>query len=454
MTGQARLSRGRIVIRILALALAATFVSAVSGVSSTARATLPAAAASRKFVALSVNVVQPKVALGTGALIRAVAVDVNGRRIDVNRTVEWTRHGTAVKRPRRSGIAATRHVGSAVLIGRLGDLSSEPVRVTVSPRRPRSLAITPAIEAPLGREGRIAVIADFGGWTQDVRRWARFTQFDRRIASIRRGRVQPSSPGHTSVVARFQGKMSNAADVEVPLFHADYESGLGSSGVPGLVAHGGVAASDAARVTRGGARYGDWSIEHKVVLGDPAYTSAGAFRSESATDRVPSTWYAPGDRRVYGFSLKLADWDRWTGPATPIDIVWQFKRFGQRPDMFIGVRKNQLVLRYGTTASVPLIDDVSAIVDRWLDVRISVHWDYQSRGYASVQLRRPDESAFETVFTAAGISTMGPPSGGGDRGYLKWGLYRPDSSLRQGDPAVRRVWHDDITVTLPVEAVP
>ena len=117
-----------------------------------------------------------------------------------------------------------------------------------------------------------------------------------------------------------------------------------------------------------------YSIAHKVVLDNPAYVSAGAPRSESATDQISSTFYSAGLERRYEFSFLLANWQPWDGLATPVDIIWQFKRFGSPADMFVGVKRNSLVLRYDGSAEATLINDVRPYVNQWVDVRIDVLW--------------------------------------------------------------------------------
>jgi Polysaccharide lyase len=228
------------------------------------------------------------------------------------------------------------------------------------------------------------------------------------------------------------------------LLDVGYETGTLDSGIPNLQATA-ASAPDAAVVSTAYARTGQYSIAHKVVLDDPAYVSAGAPRSESATDLISSTFYSAGLERRYEFSFLLANWQPWDGLATPVDIIWQFKRFGAAADMFVAVKRNSLVLRYDGSAEATLINDVRPYINQWVDVRIDVLWAATPSGWANVQVRLPRQPDYAPVFGGS-FPTLNPAFTSSPNGYLKWGLYRPDSSSAAGDPITRIVYHDDIRV--------
>jgi len=228
------------------------------------------------------------------------------------------------------------------------------------------------------------------------------------------------------------------------LLNVGYETGTLDSGIPGLQATA-ASAPDAAFISSAYARSGHYSIAHKVVLNDPAYVSAGAPRSESATDDISSTFYSAGLERRYEFSFLLANWQPWDGLATPVDIIWQFKRFGSAADMFVAVKRNSLVLRYDGTAEATLINDVRPYVNQWVDVKIDVLWAATPSGWANVQVRLPGQPDYAPVFSGS-FPTLNPAFTSSPNGYLTWGLYRPDSSSAEGDPITRLIYHDDIQV--------
>jgi hypothetical protein len=228
------------------------------------------------------------------------------------------------------------------------------------------------------------------------------------------------------------------------LLNVGYETGTPDSGIPNLQATA-ASAPDAAVVSTAFARTGQYSIAHKVVLDDPAYVSAGAPRSESATNQISSTFYSAGLERRYQFSFLLYNWQPWDGLATPVDIIWQFKRFGAAADMFVAVKRNSLVLRYGGSAEATLINDVRPYVNQWIDVSIDVLWEPTPSGWANVQVRLPGQPDYAPVFSSS-FPTLNPAFTSSPNGYLTWGLYRPDSSSAAGDPITRIVYHDDIQV--------
>lgn len=243
----------------------------------------------------------------------------------------------------------------------------------------------------------------------------------------------------------------SGAQAQTLLLQVDYESGTIDSGIPNLTTSD-ASAPDASFVVET-ARAGRYAIAHKVVLDDPAYVSEGKPRSESAALSILPARYRSGDHRRYAFSLMLKDWEDYTAGSIPsVDIVWQFKHTQGGPDMFVGVRRNQLILRYGNSQSV-LINDIRPYDNAWIDLRFDVLWTDTPTGYFTADLRLPGESGFTRAAAAAGIVTLDPTATGAF-GYPKWGLYRPDSQSAQGSAITRIALHDEISVTaLPVARI-
>jgi Polysaccharide lyase len=202
------------------------------------------------------------------------------------------------------------------------------------------------------------------------------------------------------------------------LLDVGYETGTLDSGIPNLQSTL-ASAPDAAVVSNLYARSGQYSIAHKVVLDDPTYVSAGAPRSESATDLISSSFYSSGLERRYEFSFLLADWQPWDGEATPVDIIWQFHRFGAAADMFVAVKRNSLVLRYDRTGQATLIGDIRPYVNQWIDMRIDVLWASTPNGWANVQARLPGQPDYAPVF-ASHFATLDPTFTSSPDGYLTW----------------------------------
>ncbi|QWF16219.1 heparin lyase I family protein [Lysobacter capsici] len=244
------------------------------------------------------------------------------------------------------------------------------------------------------------------------------------------------------------GLMVCAQDVaaQTPTLVADYETGTTDSGIARIETTA-ATAPDAVFVGRRYARSGLYSVGHKVNLDDPAYVSYGKPRSETATDRVPAALYRDGDHRLYSFSVLLDDWQDWTGGSTPLDIVWQFKHVNGAADFLIGVRRNQMVLRYGSRQIV-LIDDIRPYDNRWIDFRFDILWSRNSDGYFIADMRLDTQADFTRKATIIDYPTFDPASAG-QHGVLQWGLYRPDATTAGGAPLTRIVYHDDITVTAP-----
>lgn len=238
------------------------------------------------------------------------------------------------------------------------------------------------------------------------------------------------------------------AHAQTPSLLVDYETGTRDSGVPGLTLSG-ASAPDAEFVAADLPRSGRFAIAHKVALDDPAYVSDGAPRSEAASNRAANGTYRPGDHRRYTVSVLLKDWEDWNQVSAPLDIVWQFKHVGGGPDFSIGVKRNALVLRYGVSGQVTLIDDIRPYDNRWIDLRMDVRWSRANDGYFAADVRLDGEADYVRKADLRGLATFDPRFAG-EFGYLKWGLYRPDSRSANGDARIREVYHDDIAaIALP-----
>ncbi|WP_074864206.1 heparin lyase I family protein [Lysobacter enzymogenes] len=238
------------------------------------------------------------------------------------------------------------------------------------------------------------------------------------------------------------------AQAQAPSLRVDYETGTRDSGVPALTLSG-ASAADAEFVATDLPRSGRFAIGHKVALDAPAYVSNDAPRSETASNRAANGTYRPGDHRRYTVSVLLKDWEDWNRVSAPLDIVWQFKHVGGGPDVSIGVKRNALVLRYGASGQIVLVDDIRPYDNRWIDLRMDVLWSRANDGYFTADVRLDGETDYTRKADLRGLATFDPRFAG-EFGYLKWGLYRADSRSANGDARIRVAYHDDITaVALP-----
>ncbi|MEH6415683.1 heparin lyase I family protein [Pseudomonas sp. CGJS7] len=246
--------------------------------------------------------------------------------------------------------------------------------------------------------------------------------------------------------------VSTATSAQTQALDIGYETGSHDSGYPGLIATH-ASAADAASIVSDQPRSGRFAQAHKVTWRNPAYTSAGAPRSESTASDVRGPGntlpgrYAAGQHRRYTFSVLLKDWEPWLRGRSdaPVDIVWQFKHFSGSPDMFVGVRRNQMILRYGDKQAV-LVEDVRPYNNRWIDFRFDVYWARDQSGHFSVDMRLSGQADYVRKVAEPAFATFDPDNPS-PAGAIKWGLYRPDAAAVPGAAATRIVYHDDITVT-------
>jgi hypothetical protein len=230
---------------------------------------------------------------------------------------------------------------------------------------------------------------------------------------------------------------SHAQAASTPIFCLDYETGTPTSDIAGIVAVM-PDAVDAISIDCTLARSGRCSLR-SMVANTPNYISFGAHRAESNTEALEAARYSNGDAIRYAFSLYLPpDWE--VDNRDSIDIIWQFKRFSTYPDMFVGIKGQDIVLRVTGGKQETLVKNYST--GQWIDFRLDVLWSYQSGGKVIAAIRQPPENEYKETVKVSGAN-MGdnrPRST-----YLKWGIYKPgykySTTVRP-----RIVFHDKICV--------
>lgn len=230
---------------------------------------------------------------------------------------------------------------------------------------------------------------------------------------------------------------SHAQAASTPIFCLDYETGTPTSEIGGVVAVM-PEAIDAISIDCTLARSGRCSLR-SMVANSPGYISFGAHRAESNTEAFEATRYSSGDAIRYEFSFYLpADWE--VDSRDSVDIIWQFKRFGTYPDMFVGIKGQNIVLRLTGGKQEILVKNYST--GQWIDFRLDVLWSYQNGGQVIAAIRLPPENEFKEIVKVSGAN-MGdsrPRSA-----YLKWGIYKPGYKY-SSTARPRIVFHDKVCV--------
>lgn len=229
---------------------------------------------------------------------------------------------------------------------------------------------------------------------------------------------------------------TNEPTVVRELLRVDYEPRL-------MTHHDGVKAErpeavDAIEVDCTVAREGRCSLR-TLLRRDPRYVSFGNYRAESDTTEVQATRYSAGEWRRYGFSLRTApDWE--ADDREAVDIVWQFKRFSSPPDMFVGIKGQDLVLRAPPDLQFVLIK--GSPTGRWIDVQLDVRWSTGSEGEVVARVREEGGNDFREAARFTGPNMR---DGRARNASLKWGLYKPGYEKSQRAPN-RVLWHDNVYV--------
>lgn len=241
------------------------------------------------------------------------------------------------------------------------------------------------------------------------------------------------------------------------ILNVTYENGQLSSGIPGV--RGTVApGADAAYPVPGD--QSNYAIAHKVTLGNPDYYSAAAYRSESDALENKASLFFPGMERRYEFSVFLKDWEAYN-PANPAygDNIFQLKVSGGDPvPVRILTKRNAIAVRYDATGNATLIPDFRPQVNKWVHFRIDVKWTLDNTGYFKIYSRYANEQDYTLRFQNLNARTFtGNQLDKGQKGYIKWGVYREAGKDANGqvissDNVLTRIaYHDNIRIiALPI----
>ncbi|MEU7581723.1 hypothetical protein AB0B50_29445 [Streptomyces sp. NPDC041068] len=78
--------------------------------------------------------------------------------------------------------------------------------------------------------------------------------------------------------------------------------------------------------------------------------------------------------------------------------------------------------------------------------RVDVRWADDNTGSYKLSARLPGQKDFELKKAYEDIRTW-QPNNPSEFGYVKWGLYRPDSTTGKGGVKTRIAYHDDIRIS-------
>lgn len=255
------------------------------------------------------------------------------------------------------------------------------------------------------------------------------------------------------------GSLVNLPDLDpykIPAYnqiiYATYEDGTLNSGIDQLTGAPSNA-TDATEVANFGAHSSNHSICHKALLNDTSYYDHYTGKASSQTDtlNILAVRYAPGTEFIYKFSVFLPNWQE--GPG-PMDVIWQFQHALGEPDAMLGMRRNSLYIRYGKSTSrfrseSIVIANLEKHRDQWIDIEAHIRWEYyQDTGFIRLRVKTPTDPEPVMMFQVENYKTF-TDNGSGDFGYVKWGMYRPESTLQNtpNDMYERVVCHDNIEIT-------
>ncbi|WP_343532934.1 heparin lyase I family protein [Pedobacter sp.] len=237
------------------------------------------------------------------------------------------------------------------------------------------------------------------------------------------------------------------------ILNVTYETGALNGGYPDIIPTK-ATASDAASLINPG-RSGNYAIAHKVTLGNPDYYSNEAYRSEADALNINDALFFPGQERRYEFSLYLKDWEQWNAANPPYgDNIFQLKVSGGDPvPVRLLTKRHAIVVRYDASGNAIVIPDFRPQINKWIDFRIDVKWTLDNTGYFKIYTKYQGEQDFTLRVQNVNARTFtGTQLSNGQKGYIKWGVYREAGEDSNGnviltDNVLTRVaYHDNIRI--------
>jgi hypothetical protein len=202
-------------------------------------------------------------------------------------------------------------------------------------------------------------------------------------------------------------------------------------------------AKDAISISDQEARGGKFCVRTKVA-NSADYISHGKHRAETTVMKLRSVRYNEDDVFRYRFSLRLSDdWQiegKLPDDRDSVDIIWQFKRFEGGPDMFIGVKREEIVIRTASGSQSTLFGKYTP--GKWMDFCVISRWSAGPNGFTEVFTKLASEREFRKAASLYGPNMRNAMR---NNAYLTWGIYKPGmSNSTITNPRV--VFHDDIIV--------
>lgn len=158
-------------------------------------------------------------------------------------------------------------------------------------------------------------------------------------------------------------------------------------------------------------------------------------RSEISMIGLPLSAYGEGNDRAYRIAIRLdASWI----PDQSVAIFTQFKRDSAGPDMFLGVKRQSVVLRIGRSLAA---NDLQVLIfsniakAQWAEIILAVHWSTSGTGRVSVFYRYGDEASYLRLPDIIGPNLQSTSSGT----YIKFGIYKPENFPSQVPPKTQQI---------------
>ena len=246
---------------------------------------------------------------------------------------------------------------------------------------------------------------------------------------------------------------NNETPANDTILNINYESGTLNSGINTIGATK-ATATDAAYMLSPGFN-SNYAIAHKVTLGLPEYYSNDAYRSEADAINLSEALFFPGMERRYEFSVYLKDWQQWNSVNPPYgDNIFQLKVSGGDPvPVRILTKRNTIVARYDVSGNGIIISDFRPQINKWINFRIDVKWTLDNTGYFKIYTQYEGETNYTLRLENLNARTFtGTKLQNGQKGYIKWGVYREagkdiDGNVILTDNALTRIaYHDNIRI--------
>lgn len=193
-------------------------------------------------------------------------------------------------------------------------------------------------------------------------------------------------------------------------------------------------------------RAGNHAVRFELRASDTEVFNGTRAENDLLSDTV--SHFIEGSSRFYGMSVFIPE--GWVNDGPAEDILFQWKLTGTGPHAFLGIKREEFILRFNSDDSSGQQSIAPIAFGEWNDIVLEADWTTTDRGAFTISHKPAEDTLYTTVVvdSIATLYTMVE----GSTSYLKWGLYCPKWNADKTTAASQRVvYFDEVRIATTFE---